>query len=103
MPATSLSVNIPFLSYRNARVALNSLAVDPEPPRSRIQSSFSLVCIDGVWNLRAEFTCAESSNHEPSSASIEASLRALRVSMGAFIERADLVIGTISRFDLVSK
>ena len=103
MSATSLSLNIPFLSYRHARVALNSLAVDPEPPRSRIRSTLALVSIDGVWNLRAEFTSAEPPNQESAPAAIEASLRALRVSVAAFIERADLVISTISRFDLISQ
>ena len=100
MSATSLSLNIPFLSYRHARVALNSLAVDPEPPRSRIRYTLALVHIDGMWNLRAEFT---SPIQESTPADIEASLRSIRVSVAAFIERAELVISTISRFDLISQ
>lgn len=103
MSATSLSLNIPFISYRHARVALNSLAVDPEPPRSRVQSSLALISINGLWHLRAEFSSTESPNHESTPTSVEASLRALRVSVAAFIERADLVISTISRFELTSQ
>ena len=44
--APSVTVRVPFATARQASIAFTSLAVDPEPPRSRVRRQLSLASAD---------------------------------------------------------
>jgi len=76
------SLHVPFPDSRTAEIALSSLQVDKEPPRSNVRRRLSVEGCD----LVAEFEGPE--------------LKKLRTSMNSFVDHVHLVLRTIEQFDV---
>lgn len=79
----SCVLRVPFPTERTAVVALSSLQVDKEPPRSNVRRQLSVCGSDLVANFEGP------------------ELKKLRTSMNSFVDHVDLVRRTIGEFDLL--
>lgn len=76
----NLTVSIPFPTLKQAEIVYNSLRVDPEPKRSRVNKTLNT---EGKV-LIAHFSATE--------------LRKLRVAVNSFLELSSLCVLTISQW-----
>ena len=81
-----VTVDVPFPTEREAKIALNTLSVDPEPKRSQLVKKMTIR--DGAV-LEVTFKCDNPTT--------------MRVSVGSFFELLTLTLKTIQRFDVVKK